>query len=213
MRFSRRSIRIALVLVAAFVLLPLLSSLAFADDAAPRASLKYRRTLVRNAQYVWGLDVPIATFAAQIQQESRWRADAVSVVGAQGIAQFMPSTADWISGAYPALAANEPANPAWAIRALVTYDRYLWNRVSATDDCSRMAMALSAYNGGLGWVQRDQALAEEKGLNPLIWFGQVEQVNAGRVPASFAENRGYPRIILLKWQAVFLPWGKGIACP
>jgi soluble lytic murein transglycosylase-like protein len=66
------------------------------------------------------------TFAAQLHQESGWRPDAVSPVGAQGLAQFMPATADWISQLMPGLNSREPFNPAWAIRALVSYDRWLW---------------------------------------------------------------------------------------
>ena len=78
-------------------------------DAAelPQAALKHRADLTRNARAVWGLEAPVATFASQVHQESRWRPDAVSPVGAQGIAQFMPTTADWIAKAYPALAERQ----------------------------------------------------------------------------------------------------------
>ena len=63
-------------------------------DAAelPQGALKHRADLTRNARAVLGLDAPVATFASQVHQESRWRPDAVSSVGAQGIAQFMPGT-------------------------------------------------------------------------------------------------------------------------
>lgn len=70
---------------------------AFATDRIPTAAEQYRRTLVRSAHAEWGLSAPIATFAAQVHQESRWRADARSPVGAQGLAQFMPGTAEWIA--------------------------------------------------------------------------------------------------------------------
>lgn len=136
-------------------------------DAAelPQGALKHRADLTRNARAVWGLDAPVATFASQVHQESRWRPDAVSPVGAQGIAQFMPTTADWIAQAYPALAERQPFNPSWGLRALVTYDRHLWDRVKASSECDRMAMTLSAYNGGLGWVWRDQKLATANGAD------------------------------------------------
>ncbi|HCE7275446.1 TPA: transglycosylase SLT domain-containing protein, partial [Pseudomonas aeruginosa] len=90
---------------------------AFAADRIPTAAEQYRRTLVRSAHAGWGLSAPIATFAAQVHQESRWRADARSPVGAQGLAQFMPGTAEWIAGLYPAvLGTNQPFNPGWALR-------------------------------------------------------------------------------------------------
>ncbi len=91
----------------------------------------------------------------------------------------MPATADWISQLIPMLSSREPFNPAWAIRALVSYDRWLWQRVSAASDCERMAMTLSGYNGGRAWVQRDRRLASQKGLDSTRWFGHVATVNAG----------------------------------
>ncbi|MBP6897390.1 MAG: transglycosylase SLT domain-containing protein [Pseudacidovorax sp.] len=71
-----------------------------AAQTIPRDAERYQLTLKREAQRTWGLDAPVATFAAQVHQESRWRADARSPVGAQGLAQFMPSTASWIGGVY-----------------------------------------------------------------------------------------------------------------
>jgi len=181
----------------------------------PREAQRYQRDLTRNARLVWGLEAPVATFAGQIHQESRWRPEAVSRVGAQGMAQFMPATARWIAGAYPALADNQPTNPVWAMRALVTYDRHLWDRVQAASPCERMAMALSAYNGGLGWVWRDQKLATAQGADQARWFGQVERYNAGRVAAAFRENRGYPRLILLTHEPRYIAagWGQGSCAP
>lgn len=180
----------------------------------PRGAMKYRAELIRNARAIWGLDAPVAACAAQIHQESGWRSDARSPVGAQGMAQFMPATAAWISKAYPAeLGANAPMNPSWAIRALVTYDRYLWDRIVAADGCERLAFALSAYNGGLGWVQRDRKVAADKGLEPGRWWGHVETVNAGRSAANHRENRGYPKRILRTLTPLYVAdgWGKG-AC-
>ena len=206
---EERFVAALIATLAALALLLLLPVPALAE--VPRDALRYQRDLTRHARAVWGLDAPVATFAAQIHQESRWRADARSPVGAQGIAQFMPATASWISGVYR-WGEAQPYNPGWAMRALVTYDRWLWDRVRAAEHCSRMAMSLSAYNGGLGWVYRDQKLAASRALNPAVWFGQVEKVNAGRSAANIAENRSYPRLILLKWQPVYAGWGKAVKC-
>ncbi len=177
----------------------------------PQAALQYRDDVIRNARLEWGMSAPVADFAAQLHQESGWRPDAVSPVGAQGLAQFMPATADWISQLMPGLKSREPFNPAWAIRALVSYDRWLWERVSAANNCERMAMALSGYNGGLGWVQRDKRLASQKGLDSARWFGHVATVNAGRSAASWRENRHYPQRILRELAPRYLRWG-GSSC-
>lgn len=179
----------------------------------PTAAKQYRPTLVRAAHAVWGLDAPIATFAAQVHQESRWRSDARSPVGAQGIAQFMPGTANWMAQMYPAdLAGPRPYNPGWALRALVQYDRYLFNRNQAESPCDQWAMTLAAYNGGQGWVNRDRKLALASGANGLAWFNAIEQYNAGRSAANFRENRHYPRAILFKWEPLYsrAGWGNGV---
>ncbi|EBI4325617.1 lytic transglycosylase domain-containing protein [Salmonella enterica] len=173
----------------------------------PLAALKYRNDVIRSARVDWGLNAPVADFAAQLHQESGWNPAARSPVGAQGLAQFMPSTADWIAGQMPHLASREPYNPGWAIRALVSYDRWLWQRVAIPDGCERMAMTLSAYNGGLGWVNRDRRLARTRGLDDARWFGAVETVNAGRSVANWRENRRYPQRILHELAPRYLSWG------
>ncbi|ATO34600.1 transglycosylase SLT domain-containing protein [Dickeya dianthicola] len=177
----------------------------------PAAAQQYRNDVIRNARLDWGLNAPIADFAAQLHQESGWNPRAVSPVGARGLAQFMPSTASWISQAVPDLTANQPFNPAWAIRALTSYDHWLWQRINAANSCERMAMTLSGYNGGLGWVQRDQKLAAQRGLDSQRWFSQVATVNAGRHDAAWRENRHYPQRILLELAPRYLAWG-GRSC-
>ena len=176
----------------------------------PQDALKWRRTLTREAQSEWGLNAPIADFGAQIHQESAWRPNAKSKAGAVGMSQFVPGTSAWIVGAYPALGPEpQPANPVWAIRALVTFDRFLWDRVSAVDECNRFAKTLSSFNGGLSWIARDERLAASKGLDPALWFGHTETVNSGRSAANWRENRDYPTKILLRLSPIYqrADWG------
>lgn len=182
-------------------------------DSIPNAAQQHRAVLVRSAHAVWGLDAPVATFAAQVHQESRWRNDARSPVGAEGLAQFMPTTTEWIAAAYPKQLANpQPYNPGWAMRALVQYDLYLHKRNQASTQCDHWAMILSAYNGGQGWINRDRRLALAKGADPLAWFDSIERFNAGRSIANFKENRHYPRAILFKWEPLYVGsgWGNGV---
>lgn len=184
-----------------------------AAQQIPAAAKQHRATLVRAAHALWGLDAPIATLAGQVHQESRWQADARSPVGAQGIAQFMPSTATWMAQMYPAdLAGPQPYNPGWALRALVKYDRYLYQRNQAQSQCDQWAMTLAAYNGGQGWVNRDRKLALASGASGLAWFNSIEQYNAGRSAANFKENRHYPRAILFRWERLYeqAGWGNGV---
>ena len=168
----------------------------------------------------WGLNAPVSIFAAQIHTESWWRNNTVSAAGAQGLAQFIPSTATWLPKVAPEVGKPQPFNPAWSLRACVVYDKYLHDRMSAmsTDKsalsaCDRMAFALSAYNGGAGWVNRDRNLAAKKGLNPDRWFGHVETVNAGRKASAIRENRRYVSRIM-EYQHVYIRagWGSGVSC-
>lgn len=181
----------------------------------PKAAEQHKTTLIRTARAVWGLDAPVAVFAAQIHTESRWNAQAKSPVGAQGLAQFMPATAAWLPSVAPETGQPMPYNPGWAIRALVTYDLWLWRQIGpdgGASDFERMAFVLSAYNGGLGWVRRDKNVAAVKGLDFRRWFGAVESVNAGRSAANWRENRAYPRLILRERQQSYeaAGWGAGL---
>lgn len=183
-----------------------------AEVTIPRAAAQYRAELVRSARVVWGLNAPIAVFAAQVHTESWWRNDTVSHVGAEGLAQFMPATARWLPQVAPETGKPAPFNPGWSLRALCTYDKWLWDRTGGVNDYERMAFTLSAYNGGQGWVNRDKAKARKLGVDASRWFGHVENVNAGRSRAAFAENRQYPRRILRERQQAYVRagWGPGI---
>jgi len=204
---------VALVIAAVLLLLGVLLRDA-RGESIPREALQYRALLTRAAHAEWGLDAPTATFAAQVHQESGWRASARSLVGARGLAQFMPATQDWWGGQRPDLGQPDAWNPGWALRGLVSYDRWIWERVRADTPCDRWAMALAGYNGGLGWVRRDQALAGRSGLDASRWWDGVELANAGRSQAAWRENRGYPRRILIVLEPVYrrAGWGAGV-CP
>jgi hypothetical protein len=114
-----------------------------------------------------------------------------------------------------------PLDAHWALRALVTYDRWLWERLTEfrKDGRHRWGATLSAYNGGLGNVRKDRQLARtdpadageraalrggpfytersERACDPAVsrWFCCVEH-HSNRSAAAFRENREYPRRIL-----------------
>lgn len=185
--------------------------LMFPSDAAaqPVEAAKYQRDLTRQARQVWGLNAPVATFAAQIQQESGWRRDAVPPVGASGMAQFMPATASWLCGKYSDLPPGcDAMNPAWAMRALLTYDKYLFDRMAwAGDECGRMWMALRSYNGGEGHLVKEARLAADPTDR-----GQVDAKcgQASRSARHCLENTGYPKRIIERHQPKFASWGRGV---
>lgn len=194
-----------------FILLATIPAMAVAE--IPRAAHQYHHLLVRIAHQQMGLDAPLATLAAQVHQESRWNSDATSRVGAGGLAQFMPATAQWIPDIAPALGEPQPYNPGWALRAMITFDAWLLDRTQpAATQCENWAFTLSAYNGGLGWVRRDRTAASVSGIDQRVWFDSVERINAGRSATALAENRHYVRAILTRHEKLYATagWGRGV---
>ena len=175
----------------------------WAAAATPAAALKHRATLTREAQFVFGLNAPVAMFAAQIEQESSWRESVTAWDNGRGLAQFMDPTTDHITKLYPELGKADPYNPRWAMRALVRYDQWLISRVKGKDDCHRWAAALKGYNAGLGYVQQ----AQRKSTDPQTWFGVTEFVPTKQSAKNFEYSRKYPHWILFKRQPNYPGWG------
>lgn len=197
---------------------------ATATAQVPERCRVYQRQITTEAHTVFGLSAPVATLAAQIHQESGCRATAISPVGAQGLAQFMPSTAKDMARLYPTqLGPADPTNPAWAIKAQARYMRDLTRSTQGRTECDTWAFGLSAYNGGLGWVRRDQAVCRGVAISddrcgpcdPAQWFGHVAMTpDPRRAPANIRENRGYPKRILfdLSPRYVTAGYGRGVIC-
>jgi soluble lytic murein transglycosylase-like protein len=191
-----------------------------AAEFIPDNAARYKRDLTRFAQYHFGINAPVAVFAAQIHKESTWNPNAKSPY-AEGLTQFTPETVDWVSQKFPVLVAAEPLNPIWAIQAMLLYDKYLLEQITYWGDktktleiCDDWSFALSGYNGGYGWVIRDRKLARAAdGYNHNIWKDNVE-LFTDRSDAARKENRGYPRKILGNLSDLYHKngWGAKIAC-
>ncbi len=212
-RVKRLAIFGLLWLCMAFVMIGVAIAITWACPAhaqVPPAAARYRAELTRAAHSQWGLDAPIAAFAAQVHQESAWKPNAVSRVGAAGLAQFMPSTAQWWCKVDQGSAQDcQPQNPTWALRALVGYDRYLYVRTpDRFNTFDRFWVTLRGYNGGLGhW----QAEAKSTGLaTPTRQQVDAACGKARRAPVHCPENLGYPQRILLQIQPRYLVWGSGV---
>lgn len=180
----------------------------------PATSTLYRIKLEREVAARFGDTSPAARIAAQAHQESRWEATAKSRY-AEGMLQFTPGTSAWIPSVCPELGPPDPWDANWSMRAAVCYDHWLLAHVGDADsECDRWAFALSAYNGGIGWVQRDKQRASAKGADPTRWFENVE-AHSARAGWALKENRGYVRRILLVIEPVYLAAGwPGVAvCP
>jgi hypothetical protein len=97
-------------------------------------------------------NLPTPFFIRLLFQESKFKPDAVSHAGAQGIAQFMPATAD-------AVGLDNPFDPLQAIPASARLLRDLFERFG------NLGLAAAAYNAGPkrihDWLERKGKLPEE----------------------------------------------------
>lgn len=169
----------------------------------PDEALRHQRLYTRIILSEWGVGAPVASFAAQIHQESGWNCAAVSRAGARGCAQFMPATARWIGEVDVDLAVERVHDPVWAFQAQAVYMRWLHDRVKADSACERLAFAMSAYNGGLGHVYKRQRLSPWPGRCLRVTC----EINPGILPANQRENAEYPERILKKLAPRYAGWG------
>lgn len=114
---------------------------------------KYQPQVIREANYHIGVDAPAHYFMGQIEQESRCNEGVTAFDGGMGLGQFMPQTAEWIQGREKSLQelSYNPYDPKWSIRALVLYDRWLYQKTA----CEGWYYAFRSYNGGLGNLKKE----------------------------------------------------------
>ena len=107
--------------------------------------------------------------AALIYKESKFRADAVSHVGAFGLMQLMPVTARRFG-------ADVNSTPAEQIAAGVRLIQYLDKRfaTSVPNPEERIKFVLASYNLGQAHILDAQQLAAKYGKDPAVWFDNVE---------------------------------------
>lgn len=115
-----------------------------------------------------------------------------------------------LKAAYPqelaSLSWQQPYDARLQLRALVLKDRQGFMVVQgAATQADRLAMALSAYNGGLGGLASDRrACAGTPGCDPGRWFGHVERTSLkaktavpGYGVSFFQVNRDYVRNVMV----------------
>ena len=111
--------------------------------------------------------LPVGVLAAVAKTESAFDPNAVSHAGATGLMQFMPATAEEMG--------VDPLDPASAIDGAARYLTQNLRRFGSLE------LALAAYNAGPGRVARLRKEAAEMGLDPNVWFNNVEVVAAKRI--------------------------------
>jgi len=162
-----------------------------AKRATSQAELKkFEKLLALFRQYGQEYDFDALMIAAQGYQESKLNQEARSGRGAVGIMQLLPSTA-----ADPAIGITGiDRDAAKNVHAGVKYLRLLTDKYlddPALDDKNRTLMAFAAYNAGPGNLRKFRALAAKSGLDPNVWFGNVEHAAAdivGRETVQYVSN-------------------------
>jgi membrane-bound lytic murein transglycosylase F len=123
--------------------------------------------LIKKYSKKYGFDWRL--MAAQAFQESRFRPDAKSWVGARGLFQVMPAT-----GAEMGFKRLE--NPEIGTHAGIKYMSKMLKRMDPSLPFrQRVRFALAAYNAGWGHVMDARRLAAKRGWDPNRWFGNVEK--------------------------------------
>jgi cell wall-associated NlpC family hydrolase len=98
-----------------------------------------------------------SVLAAQLYQESHFNPQAVSPVGARGIAQFMPATWQAWGRDENGDGTADPFDPQDAIPAAARFDAFIAQEIAAIPG-DRVSLMLAAYNAGPGAVQRYQGV-------------------------------------------------------
>ena len=115
--------------------------------------------------------------AAQGYQESTLDQGVKSPVGAIGVMQVMPTTGTELK--VGDIAEIEPN-----IHAGVKYMRFMMDQYfkdEPMDNLNKALMTFASYNVGPGRLRQLRREAEKRGLDPNIWFGNVERVASERI--------------------------------
>jgi membrane-bound lytic murein transglycosylase MltF len=138
---------------------------------------KFLRLVALFRKYSDRYNMDFLLMAAQGYQESGLNQNARSPVGAIGVMQIMPETGKLLKvGDITQLEPN--------IHAGVKHMRSLMNTFFANepmDNVNKGLFTFAAYNAGGGRVRALRKEAGERGLNPNVWFGNVEQIASERI--------------------------------
>jgi len=122
-------------------------------------------------------DMDFLLMAAQGYQESRLDQGAKSPVGAIGVMQLMPPTGKEMNVGDITKTENN-------IHAGVKYMRRVmdanFNEPGVTP-INKGLLTFAAYNAGPGRVRALRRETEKRGLDPNVWFGNVEQIASERI--------------------------------
>ncbi len=121
-------------------------------------------------QYADSIDWDWMMLAALCWEESHFNPEAQSYVGARGLMQLMPQTAQQFG-----LNDSTVLIPAENIRAGAEYIRYLQHIYSFIGNPQEQVhFVLASYNAGPAHIMDARRLAKRYGRSPYVWFDNTE---------------------------------------
>lgn len=108
--------------------------------------------------------------AAMIYQESHFSPTARSWAGANGFMQLIPATAKYYG--LDTIDATAEQSLQAGVNYLIDIDEYWRGKVKNKNE--RIKFVLASYNSGLGHVIDARNLASKYGMNPNVWYDNVE---------------------------------------
>ena len=138
---------------------------------------KFRALVALFQRYAKEYDFDFLMLTAQAFQESRLDQSVRSPAGAVGVMQIKPSTA-----ADPTVGIEDVENNADNnVHAGVKYLRFIVNQYfkdAKMDSTNKLLFAFASYNAGPARIAKLRKQAEAQGLDPNVWFRNVEYVAA-----------------------------------
>jgi membrane-bound lytic murein transglycosylase MltF len=155
-----------------------LESTKYVKDATSDAERrKFQQIVELFKKYGDQYDLDYLLMAAQGFQESGLDQSVKSRVGAVGVMQVMPATAkDLNVGDVREVEAN--------IHAGVKYMRWMMDHYykdEPMDQLNKGLFTFASYNAGPARIRQLRKEAETRGLDPNVWFGNVEQIASERI--------------------------------
>ena len=141
------------------------------------AEARFRAVVAMFRKYGQQYNMDWMLMAAQGYQESRLNQSARSHVGAIGVMQVMPETGRELAvGDITKIDAN--------IHAGVKFIRQMIDRNYANEpmtDLDKGLFAFASYNAGPARIKQLRREAASRGLDPNVWFNNVERVASERI--------------------------------